>query len=694
MDLHLEKDHGIGSGVLGRVVADPDREKGTDPEKMQEKIKNIYKKKTSGSSSSYTKSILKTEVLPTIYEMPVHSAPAFPITFGSSLRSRVEDKGDAERKMVEEAENEGPIIEGLQSTQGKQAKVDSVDLVSSIFPIKKMKKKLDSSFRELAKVIGYNDIQNNALPPGKSLETVWSENSKWLQHLIFEFFLVFFSYIITYNIYYFTFIYNWEAETAHFDPKQGFMFGGALKSFMDDWLMRDIRYPMLFMGYLYSWLIPAFFRFIGVIPYPKLCFLIILLHTMIITFTQGPNAAMSVESLIGGSPSILILVLNLVSCFGAFFNTSMTIENAIAWARFTSLFLSSCVGNIIRILIAFFGVFISQIMVYLFFLYTTSGLGLLWEAKFVNIGDKIKEINAHIGGEAGVGKNYCKGETPTSGIWGFINTQVEPHFSWLFIYLLMLYIIVKTIATFFMYHGESAKLFLCYFLIILGVTIWLVVTSVFGVGSANVDPLTTIVVSTNGPSMMDQAREGIQGLSDYRKKTLTNLSSQGNNFLSKTVGQTARNARNALSDNVITRTVMGDDTFTALPPDDKATLRGLTETLNEIVTSIDSVKDNADGGKETQEEIESFLNTDPDKINKLLEHMKDDPKIQEYIQNKIAKGKSIPNILSSMIPYILSRAGANPKVSALVSPILTNLFAPMIEESGSGLPSEEEEKEE
>ena len=47
-----------------------------------------------------------------------------------------------------------------------------------------------------------------------------------------------------------------------------------------------------------------------------------------------------------------------------------------------------------------------------------------------------------------------------------------------------------------------------------------------------------------------------------------------------------------------------------------------------------------------------------------------------------------------MIPYILSRAGANPKVSALVSPILTNLFAPMIEESGSGLPSEEEEKEE
>ena len=138
---------------------------------------------------------------------------------------------------------------------------------------------------------------------------------------------------------------------------------------MDDWLMRDIRYPMLVMGYVYSWLIPGIFKLIGVKPYPKLCFLIILLHTMIITFTQGPNAAMSVESLLGGSPSILILVLNLVSCLGAFFDTSMSMENAIAWIRFYSLFLFACVGNIVRILIAFFGVFVSQIMVYLFFLY-------------------------------------------------------------------------------------------------------------------------------------------------------------------------------------------------------------------------------------------------------------------------------------------------------------------------------------
>ena len=682
MDLHLDKDHGVGVGVGIDLLG---REKRADPDKMQEKIKNIYKKKTSGSG--YTKSILKTDVLPTIYEMSSPSTPAFPITFGSSLQREGLETEKDERKS-------GPIIEGLKSTQDMKSSAENTkntefnpfDIVSSLLPIKKMKDKLSSSFRELAKVIGYNDIQNNSLPPGKSLEKVWSENSAWLQYLIFEFFLVFFSYIITYNIYYYTFIYNWEQETAHFDPKQGFMFGGVLKSFMDDWLMRDIRYPMLFMGYLYSWLIPAFFNFIGVMPYPKLCFLIILLHTMIITFTQGPNAAMSVEGLIGGSPSILILALNLFSCLGAFFDTSMTVENAIAWARFVNMFLVSCVGNIIRLLIAFFGVFVSQIMVYFFFLYTTSGLGLLWEAKIVNIGDKIKQINDHISGKSGVGKNYCKAKPDTIGIWKFINEQVEPHFSWIFIYLLLLYIIVKTIATFFRYNGESAKLFLCYFLIILGITIWLIVTSVFGLGSANSDPLTTIVVSMDGnepsTSMFDKIKEGVEGLSDYRKRSLTNLSNQGNNFLSKTVGQTTRNVRNALSDNVLSRTVLGDDTFTALDPETKNTLQNLTGQFNEMVTNVDSV---ANGGKEI-EEVENAIKDDLSKQESLLRDILTQEKIKKFIENKTAKGKQIMDILSSMFQYMLSRAGANPKVSELGSKILAEKGKNLLQKSPDSNP--------
>jgi hypothetical protein len=396
---------------------------------------------------------------------------------------------------------------------------------------------------------------------------------------------------------------------------------------------------------------------------------------MIITFTQGPNAAMSVDSLLGGSPSILILLLNIVSCLGAFFNTSMTVENALAWVRFVNLFLISCIGNIIRLLIAFFGVFVSQIMVYFFFIYTTSGLGLLWEAKFVNIGDKIKEINAHINGISGVGKNYCKTGDDKLGLWGFINNQIEPHFSWLFIYLLMLYIIVKTIATFFTYHGESAKLFLCYFLIILGIVLWLLVTSLSSLLSSKDEALTTVFVSTNGSgtgtSMLDRAKEGIQGLSEYRKKTLTDLSNQGNNFLSKTVGQTARNARNALSDNVIARNVLGDDTFTALEPELKKTLQNLTGEWNNIVTNMDSIADNDSSETETekiQKEIKNSLSSP--ESESLLQNILQQPKIRNYIETKIAKGKSKLDILSSMFQYMLSRAGANPKVSELGSNIL------------------------
>jgi len=671
MDLHLEKDHGVGVGGMVRTE--------TDPEKMQEKIKNIYKKKTSGSG--YTKSILKTEVLPTIYE---------PITFGSTSSLRSEGDGDGDGDSEERVE---PIVEGMKNKKDKNplAAAEPSNIVQSILPIQQMKDKIDSDFRELAKVIGYNDIQNKALPSDKTLDQVWKENSAWLQNLIFEFFLVFFSYIITYNIYYFSFIYNWEVETAHFDPKQGFMFGGVLKSFMDDWFMRDIRYPMLFMGYIYSWLIPAFFKFIGVTPYPKLCFLIILLHTMIIAFTQGPNAAMSVDSLIGGSPSILILVLNIVSCLGAFFNTSMTVENALAWVRFVNLFLISCIGNIIRLLIAFLGVFISQIMVYLFFFYTTSGFGLLWEAKFVNIGEKIKEINDHIGGKSGVGENYCRADDDNLGIWGFINKQVEPHFSWLFIYLLMLYIIVKTIATFFTYHGESAKLFLCYFLIILGVTIWLIVTSVFVGGSGTgEDDLTTVMVSTKGTKSLDQVKQVVEGMSDYRKRTLTNLSNQGNNFLSKTVGQTARNTRNALSDNALSRTVVGDDTFTALDPDIKTTLQDLTGEFNTMVTNVDSV---ANGGKEI-ENVENEIKESLSGQESLLQNILTQEKIKTYIESKIAKGKQIMDILSSMFQYMLSRAGANPKVSVLGSKILAEKGKNLLQEGSNSVNLETERPEE
>jgi hypothetical protein len=653
-------------------VKNKDKDNDLNLEKMQEKIQKIYKKKKT-NTYGYTRTFVKPEFLPTIYEMPA------PVTFGSIVEeSEKEGKEGKEGMQMKEGKEGMQTKEGMKNKKKDKnplAAADPANMAQTILPIKETTDKIHSDFIELAKVIGYNDIYNKTLPYDKSLDQVWNENSLWLQNVLFEFILVFISYIITYNIYYFSFIYHWEVSTAHFDPKQGFLFGGVLKSFMDDWLMRDIRYPMLFMGYLYSWLIPAFFNFIGVIHYPKLCFLIILLHTMIITFTQGPNAAMSLDSLLSGSPSVLILLLNIASCFGAFFNSSMTAENALAWARFTTLFLSSCVSNILRILIAFFGVFISQIMVYLFFFYTTSGFGLLWEASFVNIGEKIAEINAHINGNSGVGKNYCKDGKDTVGLWAFINRQVEPHFSWIFIYLLMLYIIVKTIATFFVYNGTSARLFLCYFLIILGIIVWLIATSITGTGSANANALTTVFVSSKEPkkSMFERAKEGVQGLSDYRKRTLTNLSNQGEKYLSKTVGQTARNASNFASNNIMG--LFGDDTFTALDKKDRATLEQVTMALNDIVNNIDSVADNASGGEETKQveaDIRLLLENNKD-IYDLLANIFSQPKIQTYIESKIAKGKSLPNILSSMFQYILSRAGANEKVSALVSSIMANM---------------------
>jgi hypothetical protein len=160
--------------------------------------------------------------------------------------------------------------------------------------------------------------------------------------------------------------------------------------------------------------------------------------------------------------------------------------------------------------------------------------------------------------------------------------------------------------------------------------------------------------------------------------------------LSKTVGQPARDARNALSDNVFSRTVLGDDTFTALDPETKSTLQDLTKQFNEMVTNVDSV---ANGGKEI-EEVENAIKTNLSGQDELLDNILDQEKIRKFIENKTAKGKQIMDILSSMFQYMLSRAGANPKVSELGSKILAEKGKNLLQEGSQNLETAEEPLEE
>jgi hypothetical protein len=205
--------------------------------------------------------------------------------------------------------------------------------------------------------------------------------------------------------------------------------------------------------------------------------------------------------------------------------------------------------------------------------------------------------------------------------------------------------------------------------------------------------LNTVFVSEKDPqkSMMEKAKEGVANLSAFRKRTLTNLSNQGDNFLSKTVGQTGRN----LTNTVLNVPILGDDTFTVLNSSDKSDLREISNQLNTIMNNIDSVKDNASNGAETkqaEEDIKELLTNNKD-VYKTVENIINQPKIQEFISKKVGKGKQMSNILSSLFQYILTRSGANPKVSSLVSGILSNLdYGPGMESMSP--PSGEEKKEE
>ena len=491
-------------------------------------------------------------------------------------------------------------------------------------------------------------------------------NADLLYGVVYEFILLCLSYVITYNIYYFSFIYKWDVKTAHYDPEQGFLFGGVFKSMVDDWLMRDIRYPMLFMGYFYSWLIPGFFRFIGVIRYPKLCFIIILLHTMVITFTQGANAAMSVDRLLGGSPMSFVLLLNILSCLGAFFNTSLTAENALAWVRFYALLIPSIISNLIRLLIAFFGVFISQFMVYFFFIYTTSGLGLLWESQIFGIGDTIAEINNHIDGNSTTDKNYCKGEGNASALWDFINTQIEPNFPFLFRILCIIFVVVKVIVIGLSFIGFSAKILLMIFIVFIPMVILWIMDKISASINGSDKQNNTVIVSSKEPRK--SLKELAQNMSEKRSEYLTRKSNEANQMLSEKLGQPLRDIRNKLSDNVVSRTILGDNTFTSLLPEDKKNLQEITKELNDIMTNIDFAKDK--DGKQAEEDVKSLLTTNVD-MYETLQHILQQPNIQQHIANRIGKGKRMPEILQHMFKFILSQSGANPQVSELVSNILS-----------------------
>jgi hypothetical protein len=244
--------------------------------------------------------------------------------------------------------------------------------------------------------------------------------------------------------------------------------------------------------------------------------MIILIKMMTIVFTQGSSLGLSVEKLLGGSPSIIIMVLAMCSAIAGLGDTSMTVENGIGWYKFFAAPLIGIIKGIIRLLIAFFGSFLSQILVYGFFFYTTSGFGLLAESNVVGIADKIKEINLHAYGRDADGKiskddsNYC--EAAESGFWKTVDNFISAKglFSWLgkynifdnlFWYLLILFFLVKIAFFFFNIYGHKTALtliFACVFFI-------LVILSV-KTGGSSLEPNEIKVDIADGRDAFDAAK--------------------------------------------------------------------------------------------------------------------------------------------------------------------------------------------
>lgn len=317
------------------------------------------------------------------------------------------------------------------------------------------------------------EVISNVLPSSTiSVDQAIAENQKLISNFFIELFLLILSYLITYNFYYFIFIYEWEESHTFYDPTDGFLIGGRFEDIIDNWLMVDIRYPMHFMSYYFRWLFPKVFKLIRVFPYKRVCFLIILLKVMMMVFTQGTNTLTSIKTFLGGSPNGIIFALAICSAIAGLADFSWAVPNMIGWYKFFLAPILGCIKGIIRLIIAAVGSFISQIMVYAFFFYTTSGFGLLWESNFVGIMDTIKEIDNHLEGKDSSGKiieddsNYCENEG--NAFWKLVDDCITGQKGWLgfnftrwnvfkhlFIYLLFLYFIVKIIFFASNFYGQT-----------------------------------------------------------------------------------------------------------------------------------------------------------------------------------------------------------------------------------------------
>jgi len=146
------------------------------------------------------------------------------------------------------------------------------------------------------------------------------DDSAIIKTLIDHSIMILIAFIMTYNVYYFIFMYRWDCRHSFYVPGHGMYFGKSANDIID-FILRDVRVPVYYCQYIYTELFPTIFGVFEMRRYKRVCFVFLFLFMLCFVFITGKHIGLSSHSFItSGKINPLVAITVLFSVFiGLFF---------------------------------------------------------------------------------------------------------------------------------------------------------------------------------------------------------------------------------------------------------------------------------------------------------------------------------------------------------------------------------------
>jgi hypothetical protein len=149
-----------------------------------------------------------------------------------------------------------------------------------------------------------------------------------VQSLIDQFLMILLAFIMTFNVYYFIFMYRWDCRHWGYVPGHGMYFGKKAND-MIDFFLRDSRKPVFLCRLIYTAMYPMLFKLLGVRKYKRISFLFIFLFMLCFVFITSKHLGLSAHAfIVSGKIEPLVMAIVLFSAFTGIFFTSQADEQA------------------------------------------------------------------------------------------------------------------------------------------------------------------------------------------------------------------------------------------------------------------------------------------------------------------------------------------------------------------------------